>query len=321
MEIEREHIEKKPVRKKGVFHELFINKTLYTMTLPAIVFFSLFAYIPMVGVYYAFTQYNFKAGLFGSPFVGLKNFEFLFSGGSSSIILRLTRNTVLYNLIFIILGNTLQLITAIVLSELTQKLFKRIGQSLMFLPHFVSYVMVAVLAYNLFSYEYGIINNLLKLLGKEPVNVHSMPAAWWIIIPIVYFWKTIGYGMVIYLAAIMGIDREMYEAADIDGANIIDRIWHITIPNLRATFIILLLFSLGSIMRGQFDLFYQLVGRNGLLFNATDIIDTFVYRSLTQAFDIGLGTAAGLYQSVFGMLTVLTANFIVKKLNPDYALF
>jgi len=148
-----------------------------------------------------------------------------------------------------------------------------------------------------------------------------MPNAWWIIIPMVYFWKNIGYGMVIYLAAIMGIDREMYEAADIDGANILQRIWNITLPNLKPTFIILLLFSLGSILRGQFDLFYQLVGRNGLLFPTTDIIDTFVFRSLTINFDIGLGTAAGVYQSTFGMITVLTVNFIVKKLNPDYALF
>jgi len=191
----------------------------------------------------------------------------------------------------------------------------------MFLPHFVSYVMVAVLSYNLFSYEYGIINSFLKALSLEPVNYHSMPNAWWVIIPMVYFWKTIGYGMVIYLAAIMGIDREMYEAADIDGANVLQRIWNITLPNLKPTFVILLLFSLGSILRGQFDLFYQLVGRNGLLFSTTDIIDTFVFRSLTINFDIGLGTAAGLYQSTFGMITVLTVNFIVKKLNPDYALF
>ena len=291
------------------------------MTLPAIVFFTLMSYIPMVGVYYAFTKYNYKAGLFGSPFVGLKNFEFLFAGGLDSVIIRITRNTVLYNLIFIFLGNSLQIITAIILSELTFKIFKRVSQSLMFLPHFVSYVMVAVLAYNLFSYEYGIINNLIKFFGFEAINFHAIPNAWWIIIPIVYFWKTIGYGMVIYLAAIMGIDREMYEAADIDGANVFQRIWHITLPNLKPTFVILLLFSLGSILRGQFDLFYQLVGRNGMLYSATDIIDTYVYRSLMQNFDIGLGTAAGLYQSLFGMITVLTVNFIVKKINPEYALF
>jgi putative aldouronate transport system permease protein len=291
------------------------------MTLPAIVFFALLSYIPMVGIYYAFTTYNFKAGLFGSPFVGLKNFDYLFSGGLDSIILRITTNTVLYNLIFILLGNTLQVITAVVLSELSHKLFKRVSQSFMFLPHFVSYVLVAVLAYNLFSYEYGIINNTLKLFGVEAVNLYATPNAWWVIIPLVYFWKTLGYGMVIYLAAIMGIDREMYEAADIDGANVFQRIWSITMPNLKPTFIILLLFSLGSILRGQFDLFYQLVGRNGMLFSTTDIIDTYVYRSLMQNFNIGLGTAAGLYQSLFGMITVLTVNFIVKKLNPDYSLF
>jgi putative aldouronate transport system permease protein len=291
------------------------------MTLPAIVFFVLLAYIPMTGIYYAFTRYNFKAGLFGSPFIGFKNFEFLFSVGINSIIMRVTRNTVLYNLIFILMGNTLQVMTAIVLSELTSRIFKRISQSLMFLPHFVSYVMVAVLSYNLLNYEFGFINNVIKGFGAEAVNFHSLPNLWWIIIPIIYFWKTIGYGMIIYLAAIMGIDREMYEAAEIDGANVFKRIWHITLPNLKGTFIILLLFSLGSILRGQFDLFYQLVGRNGLLFSTTDIIDTYVYRSLMQNFDIGLGTAAGLYQSLFGMAAVLTVNLVVKKLNPDYALF
>ena len=314
----------KPVesfKKKWFLYEINKNKALYIMTLPAIVFFVLLSYIPMAGIYYAFTAYDFKLGLFGSPFVGLKNFEFLFVGGVDSIIFRITRNTVLYNLIFILLGNSLQVFTAIVLSELTAKLFKRISQSLMFLPHFVSFIMVAVIAYNIFNYEFGLLNNILRDLGSEPVNVYELPNAWWVIIPLVYFWKTIGYGMVIYLAAIMGIDREMYEAADIDGANIYQRIWYITLPNLKVTFIILLLFSLGSIMRGQFELFYQLVGRNGVLFPATDIIDTYVYRALTQSFNVGIGTAAGLYQSVFGMITVLVVNFIVKKVNPDYALF
>lgn len=313
--------EKAAIKKKGFFYEIFKNRTLYSMTIPAIVFFALLSYIPMVGLYYAFTSFNFSAGLFGSPFVGLKNFEFLFAGGTNSVIFRITRNTVLYNLIFIFMGNTLQIFTAIVLSELTGKIFKRISQSLMFLPHFVSYVMVAVLSYNLFNYEFGVINNIITPLGFEPLNVYSEPNAWWVIIPLVYFWKSTGYGMVIYLAAIMGIDREMYEAAEIDGANVFQRILHITIPNLSHTFVILLLFALGSILRGQFDLFYQLVGRNGLVYSTTDIIDTYVYRSLTLNFDIGLGTAAGFYQSLFGMITVLTVNFIVKKLNPEYALF
>jgi len=306
---------------KGFFYEIIKNKSLYVMTLPAIAFFTLFSYLPMVGVYYAFTNYNFKAGLFGSPFVGFKNFEFLFAGGANSIIIRITRNTVLYNLIFILIGNSLQVMTAVVLSELRNKLFKRVSQSVMFLPHFVSYIMVAVLAYNLFNYEYGLINNMVRSIGGKAINFYALPSAWWIIIPAVYFWKNIGYGMVIYLAAIMGIDREMYEAAEIDGANVFQMIGHITLPNLKPTFIILLLFSLGSILRGQFDLFYQLVGKNGMIYSATDIIDTYVYRSLTSNFNIGLGTAAGLYQSLFGMVTVLTVNFIVRKVNPEYALF
>jgi len=305
---------------KGFFHELFTNRTLYAMTLPAIVFFTLFSYIPMVGIYYAFTQYNFKAGLFGSPFVGLKNFEFLFSGGANSIILRITKNTILYNLIFILLGNSLQLITAIVLSELTQKIFKRVSQTLMFLPHFVSYVMVAVLAYNLFSYEYGIINNMLKAIRVEPVNFHSMPNAWWIIIPAVYFWKTIGYGMIIYLAAIMGIDREMYEAADIDGASIWQKIRLITLPCLSPTIVILFLLACGSIFRGDFGLFYQ-VATDPRVWDVTEIIDTYIYRMLMTAPNVGMSAAGGFFQSVICFVFVLAANATVRKIDPEYSLF
>jgi putative aldouronate transport system permease protein len=291
------------------------------MIAPTLLFFIIFAYIPMVGVYYAFTHFNFSGGLFGSPFCGIDNFKFLFTGGWHAVILKLSANTVLYNLAFILLGSICQMMIAIILSELAAKWFKKLTHSLMFLPYFISYVIVGVFIYNIFNYDYGLFNNILKGLGLEAADFYGMPGAWKYIITASYLWKNIGYGSIIYLAAIVGIDGSIYEAAEIDGASIVQKIRLITLPLLKPTFVLLLLFSLGGIMRGQFELFYQVIGRNGLLYNATDIIDTYVYRALAVNFDIGLGTAAGLYQSLFGFILVMTVNYIVRKIDSDYALF
>lgn len=307
--------------KSGFITDLKKNKTLYLMVLPVICMSLVFAYFPMIGIYYAFTKFNFHGGLFGSPFIGLKNFQFLFQGGSKAIVWTLTKNTVLYNLAFIFVGNFLQILTAVILSELAGKVYKKFAQSVMFLPYFISFVLVGAFAYNLFNFEFGAINGLLKSFGKAPVNFYAMSGVWKYILVFFHVWKGLGYGTVIYLAAIMGIDREIYEAADIDGCNIFQKIRYLTLPLLKPTFVMLMLFSLGGILRGQFDLFYQVIGNNGALFKATDIIDTYVYRALTVNFDIGMGTASGLYQSFFGLLIILTFNFIAKRINEDYALF
>ena len=303
------------------FQELFRNRVLYLMLVPAIAFFITFSYVPMVGIYYAFTNFNYVGGLFGSPFVGLKNFQFFFYGGLNSPVWLLTRNTVLYNLVFIFLGNALQCLMAVLLTEIPGRVFKRFTQSAMLLPYFVSFVIVGTIAYNLFNYEFGAMNTVLKSLGQPPLDLYSKPGMWPGILIFFNTWKGIGYGAVIYLAAIMGIDREIYEAAKIDGCDVLQEIFHITLPLLKPTFIMLVLLALGSIMRGQFQLFYQLIGRNGLLFPTTDIIDTYIYRSLTINFNIGLSTAAGLYQSVFGFITVLLANFLTRRAAPESALF
>lgn len=311
------------VHKKGipVLAELGRHHTLYLMALPAIVFFIVFSYLPLVGIYYAFTNFNYIDGLFGSPFVGLKNFRYLFQGGWDAPVWKLTRNTVLYNVAFILLGKVLQCFVAILLTELKGKFYKRFSQSAILLPHFVSFVIVGTIAYNLFSYEFGALSGLMRAMGVEPVNLYATPGAWPFIIVAFHLWKGLGYGSVVYLAAIMGIDREIYEAARIDGCSIFQEIRHITLPLLKPTFIMLILFSLGGIMRGQFELFYQLVGRNGQLFPTTDILDTYIYRALTINFNIGLSTAAGLFQSVFGLVTVFVTNMLVKRSNPEYALF
>ena len=302
----------------GLLKELRKNWVLFLMLVPTFVYFLINSYLPMVGVYYAFTNFNFRDGLWASPFVGFKNFEFLFKGD----LVRLIRNTVLYNVAFILLGNLTQIFFAILVSQVLGKWFKKITQTLMFMPYFVSYVLLKVLVYNMFEYDYGVINSLITAWGGTKIDFYNTPAYWPMLIILFNLWKGVGYGMVVYLASIMGIDGELYEAARVDGANVFQQIRYITMPLLKPTFIILLLYSLGGIMRGQFELFYQMVGTNGILYRVTDIIDTYVYRiTMTQPLSIGLGTAAGLYQSVFGLVVVVATNWLIKRKNEQYALF
>ncbi|UKS28227.1 ABC transporter permease subunit [Paenibacillus sp. HWE-109] len=306
--------------KKKLFSDFREHKTYYFMLTPMIVFFILFSYLPMFGVYYAFVDYDFSKGI-ASKFVWFKNFEFLFQGGFDSIIWKLTKNTILYNIAFIGLNTFFQMSVAILLRELTYKKFVKTSQTLMFMPYFVSMVIISSIVYNLFNYDFGVINSAFTAMGFEKFDFYSTPAVWPFIIVAVEIWKGLGYGSVIYLASIMGIDESIYEAAYVDGASKWQRIIHITLPLLKPTVIVLLLFSLGGIMRGQFDLFWNIIGQNGFLLNATDIIDTYVYRSLTVNFSMGLGSAAGLFQSVFGLIVILTVNYIVKKADKENALF
>lgn len=298
------------------------NPVLMLMVLPSIVYFLITSYLPMVGVYFGFTSYQFTTDffstLFGSKFVGLSNFEYLFSSG---LAWRMTANTLIYNFIFIIGGTILKVAVAIMFSEISGKLYKKCVQTVTFLPHFISMVMVGTFAYNLLNYNSGVINSLLTALGFGKVDFYSMPGAWYVILPLVDFWKGVGYGSIIYVSAITGISDELYEAADLDGASFMQEIIHITIPSIRPTIVILTLMSLGSIMKGNFDLFYQLVGESGQLMETTEIIDTYVWRSLRQNVQIGMGSAAGLYQSFVGMVLVVLVNGIVKKIEPDYAIF
>jgi putative aldouronate transport system permease protein len=295
------------------------SRTLLLMCMPAIAYFVIFCYIPMPGAYIAFTTFNYKAGIFHSPFVGLQNFEFLLTSGK---LWMLTRNTVLYNFAFIIFGNVLQVFIAVLLSEVNSRSFKKISQSAMFLPYFISAVMVGLIAFNILNFDYGFLNSILKSMGVEPVGVYSTPAVWPFIIVLVNLWQTTGYGSIVYFATICGIDNSIVEAAKIDGANTLQKIFHITLPSLKPTVIILFLFALGGIMRGNFGLFYNLVGTsNSNLFPYTDIIETFVYRALMNQFNFSYSSAVGLYQSVFGFIIVMISNWLVKRFDSDSALF
>ena len=304
----------------GFFEEIRRRWTLLVMLLPATVLVFIFSYIPMGGTIMAFKKFNYQQGVFGSPWVDplFKNFQFFFKSGKALMI---TRNTALYNLAFIITSTFLEVFFAIVLNEMAHRRLKKTLQSFIFLPYFISWVIVGSIAYSLFNFETGTLNATLARMGLEKINFYSQGSYWPAIIVAFNAWKGVGYGSVVYLAAIVGIDQDTLDAAAIDGANIFQRVRYITLPALTSTIITLTLLALGRIFRGNLDLFYQLVGQNGMLFNYTDVIDTYVFRLTLKASDVGQTVAIGLYQSVLCFITILIANGVVKKLNPDYSLF
>ena len=293
-------------------------KTLLLMCVPAVVFFFMFNYMPLPGIWVAFVKYNYRDGIFGSKFVGLQNFEFLATSGK---LLDLTKNTILYNIAFILLGNFLAVFVAILLNEMQSKMFKKVSQTIMFLPYFISQVLVGILVFNLLNYDTGFVNGILTSLGLEKWQPYSDPNVWPVLLVIIYLWQQTGYNSVVYFASIMGIDGEMMEAAKVDGANGFQRIRYIILPSLKPTIVILLLFALGGIVKGNFGLFYNIVGTNPILYDTTDIIETYVYRATMTDFNFMTASAVGLYQSVVGFAIVMVVNYVVKKIEPDYSLF
>lgn len=308
----------KALVKNEFFHELVKNKVLYIMFLPVALHFILFAYIPMGGIIVAFKEFNYTDGILFSPWNGFENFRYFFVSGKAWLV---TRNTIMYNAGFLTVYTMFSITAAIMISELAGKFFKKLTQSFMFLPYFISWVVVAAFMYNFFNYDYGLINNLLRNLGQQPIDMYSTPGYWYIILPVMYLWKWIGFGSVLYLAAISGIDQECYEAATIDGAGTFQKISKITLPLLRPTMIILLLMGIGRILRGEFDMFFNLIGNNGLLMDSTDIIDTLVFRSLMGTQDFGMSSAAGFYQSVLCFIIIMIVNSIVRRVDSESALF
>lgn len=294
------------------------HRTLILMCLPAIIFFIAFSYAPLPGIWVAFVKYNYRDGIFGSKFIGLDNFKFLITSGK---LFELTRNTILYNIAFILLGNFLAVFVAILLNEMQSKWFKKASQTVMFLPYFISQVLVGILVFNLLNYDTGFVNGILSKLGMELWQPYSDPNVWPVLLVIIYLWQQTGYNSVVYFAAICGIDAETMEAAKVDGANGFQRIRYILLPSLKPTIVILLLFALGGIVKGNFGLFYNVVGTNPMLYNTTDIIETYVYRATMTDFNFSRASAVGLYQSVVGFVIVMAVNTIVKKIDPDYSLF
>jgi putative aldouronate transport system permease protein len=273
----------------------------------------------MFGFIAAFKRMNFVKGWFESPWAGLSNFSFLFA---STDAYRMTRNTVLFNLVFIFSGLLVSVVIAIALNEVSKKSLSRIYQSAIVLPNLVSFVVVAYLVYALCSPTLGMLNkSIIPALGMDMVRWYNEPQMWVFILPIVNLWYYAGMGSVIYTATLSGISDELYEAARIDGATRWQMIKSITLPLLVPTMTVLTLLNLGNIFRGNFGLFYQVTMNASNLYPVTEVIDTYTYRVLTRLNDVGMATAAGLYQSVVGAVIICITNIFVRKIDPESALF
>ncbi len=288
------------------------------MCLPVILILFLFSYVPMAGLVMAFKKFDYGKGIWGSPWNGFDNFEFLINSGKT--FWRMTSNTLKYYLVFTILGTVLNIVIAIGIDQLV---FKRIGkafQSIMIIPVFISYAAVQFIVYAFFSGD-GMINNVLQMFGVEGVRWYMSAKYWPFILTVVRIWNSVGYGSVLYMSVLAGIDQQMYEAAEIDGANKRKQIFHITLPSLIPMITIMLLLSVGSIMRSDTGLFYQVTRNSGILYSTTQVIDSYVLNSLLTTPDYGFTAAATFYQSVVGLILILVANGIVRKAAPENSLF
>jgi putative aldouronate transport system permease protein len=303
------------IRKKKLRH----NIALYLMMVPGLLYLLLNNYIPMSFTVIAFKDYNFQKGIWGSSFNGFNNFKTLFSTRDSMIILR---NTIGYNLIFIIIGLVVGLGIAILMDEISSRRAKRTYQMVYLVPYMVSITVVSYIVYAMLSTDTGFINTtVMKALGLQSVSWYSSPKYWLLILVLVNQWKWLGYNSILYYSSIIGIDSSYYEAATIDGATRFQRIRYITIPVIRSTIITLLLLQLGSIFKSDFGLFYQVPMNSSALMNVTNTIDTYVYRGIKSVGTLGMASAAGFYQSVIGFVLVLIANGLVRKIDKDSAIF
>lgn len=310
---------KKSNKKALSWQEVKRNKFFYLLPIPGIVCLILFSYLPMAGLYIVFERYTYQGGIFGSEFVGLDNFKFFFRSLDSA--LRATRNTLVINGFSIVLGIVVNVGLAIAVNEITSGGFKKVTQSVMLFPHFMSWIVLGMISLTLFDEEKGLMNQLLPLLGMEPAGWYSESSYWWPILILTNVWKGAGYGSIIYYCALTGFDPSLYEAAEIDGAGRWQKITRITLPLLKPTIIIMFLLSIGGILAGSVDQIMGMTQLNALLLETTDTIATFVYRSAILNGQFEASSAITLYQSIFGFLLVMAANGLVKKFEPDYALF
>lgn len=311
-------------RIKSFFQDVYKNRVWLLMVLPGTIWLLLFSYLPMFGTVIAFKNFRydpngFFASILNSEWVGFENFKFLFNTNDAWII---TRNTVLYNLVFIVVGLILAVFVAIVLSELANKKLSKVYQTGMLFPHFLSWVVVSYFVFTFLSVDRGLLNNILVWFGVEdPISWYNEAKYWPFIIVLTSMWKGVGYGSIVYLAAIVGIDKNYYEAAMIDGANKWQQIRNITIPMITPLIVILTILNVGRIFSADFGLFFQVPRDSGPLYSVTNVIDTYVYRGITTMGDISMSTAAGLYQSIIGFALVMLTNYLVQKVDKEYALF
>ena len=305
---------------KEIPRELWRNGGLYIMFLPAVVLLFCFNYMPLFGLSMVFKEFDYGLGIFGSPMAEpwYANFVFLFQNEGT---LRAVQNTLITNIMFIVGGTLGAVALAILLNEVTHAAYKRFIQSFSLLPFFISVIIINVFAYQILSYDNGVLNQLLVRLGMEKINWYGEPKYWRVIMLIINMWKNVGYNGVIYLATIASIDVGYYEAADIDGANRWQKIWKITLPMLMPTMMTLSLLALGRIMSSDFGFFYAIIGDNPLLYPTVDVLDTFIYRNLWKLGDVSMSSAASFIQSIISGILLVTANTFARRFNADAALF
>lgn len=294
------------------------NPFVYAIAAPGLIIYFLFSYVPMYGILIAFKDFNISKGIMGSPWTGLKNFEFFFTSGELASVVR---NTLLLNVLFISATTLFAVAIALAINEINLKIFKRVSQSIIFLPYFMSWIVISMLVNAFLGGQEPTLNVWLETVGIEPVSWMQEPGIWPWILTVIRVWQGVGYGSIIYLAAISGIPGELHEAARIDGASRFQIAYKITLPLLLPTISILTLLAVGKIFNGDFGMIYAIIGDNGLLLPTTDVIDTYVYRAMRVLQDFGMSTAVGLTQSVLGMILILSVNGVVRKFSRDSSLF
>lgn len=305
-------------RFKKSIKDFRLNFPLTLLAIPGIIWVFIFCYIPLPGIILAFKKLNFQDGIFDSPFVGLENFKFLFFTDAAW---RLTRNTILLNLVFIITGMFVSIVIALLLFEVRNKVAIKVYQSVIIFPNFLSWVVVGYMSYGILSAQYGLLNVIIKQFGGTVIDWYSNPKYWPAILAFFSIWKGAGIGSVIYYAALVGINREYYEAATIDGASKWMMTKSISLPFLYPLIALFFILNMGNIIRADFGMFYYLTRDVPLLYSTTDVIDTYIFRVMRKIGDPGMAAAAGLYQSVVGFILIMLSNYIVKKVEPDNSLF
>lgn len=299
-------------------HEMKKNHTLYLMCVPALIFMLLFNFIPLPGLWMAFTKYDLLDGIFGSKFVGLQNFKYFFFGTGMGP--KVIWNTLYINFWGLVLGLIFPISIAVLFNEIQSKRFKQFTQSMMFFPYFVSWVVVGALIYGLFATDVGVVNKVLEAFGQEPIRWYAEPKYWKPILIIADVWKWCGYNSITYMAAMSSFDSALYEAAKVDGANKVQQIWYLTLPMLKPTAVVLTLMSVGRIFFGDFGMIYGIIGNNPVIGNEVAVIDTYVYSSM-RSLGYSYSTAIGLFQSLMGLVLVTLCNKLAKKINDGEGLF
>ena len=303
--------------KPTLLQDIKRNPWLYLLCLPAILFFVLFAYIPMAGLYIAFVDYRPLQGIWGSTFVGLENFKAFFATNNWITV---TGNTLFLNVLFIAATTITSVAIAIMLAEISNKWVKKITQSIVILPHFMSWTIVSMLSVAILSAN-GVVNQLITMVGGKTIEFYNTPSVWPVILVILKVWQGAGFGSIVYLATITGIDASIYEAAAVDGASKTQCIFKVTLPMLKNTIIMLTIMSVGKIFNGDFGMIYAMVGSNSILYPTTDVIDTYLFRQLLENPSMGQTAAVGLIQSILGFGFVVLCNKVANKWSPESALF